>query len=51
MNSTLRSNTLEGVDFGSIFGQCLVSFGQNDQNRPKTDTKLTLPRILTGVYP
>ena len=27
---TLRSNTLQGVDFGSILGQFLVSFGQND---------------------
>ena len=28
INSTLRSNTLQGVDFGSILGQFLVSFGQ-----------------------
>ena len=40
-NSTLRSSTLQGVDFGSVFGQFLVSFGQNrlkpTENRLKTD--------------
>ena len=28
INSTLRTHTLQGVDFGSILGQVLVSFGQ-----------------------
>ena len=37
-NSTLRSNTLQGVDFGSILGHFLVNFGQK---RPKTDRKPT----------
>ena len=49
------SNTLQGVDFGSILGQFLVSSVKNDQkptkNRPKTDSKPTLARIPTGVYP
>ena len=30
INSTLRSNTLQGVDFGSILGQFLVSSVKND---------------------
>ena len=38
INPTLRSNTLQGVDFGSILGQFLVSLGQK---RPKTDRKPT----------
>ena len=45
MNNTLRSNTLQGVDFGSILGQFLVSFGQKPpkptKNWPKTDRKPT----------
>ena len=28
INSTFRPNTLQGVDFGSVFGQFLVVFGQ-----------------------
>ena len=45
INSTLRSNTLHGVDFGSILGQFLVRFGQKwlkaTETRPKTDQKPT----------
>ena len=28
LGSTPRPNTMQGVDFGSILGQCLVSSGQ-----------------------